>query len=156
MERKSFAEMGCSVAQCLEVVGDSWTMLIVRDAFSGVTRFEEFHDNLGIARNTLNDRLAKLVAAEVMSRVQYSEHPARHEYLLTDSGRDLWPVLSAMRQWGDQHGAPGRPTMRTVHIECGTPLRTATACEACGVAVGGGDAQLRRVPKRTTRTRPVR
>jgi hypothetical protein len=85
-----------------------------------------------------------------MSRVPYSEHPARHEYRLTDSGRDLWPALSAMRQWGDQHGAPGRPRMRSVHIECGTPLRTATVCDSCGVPVGGHEAQLRQVPKRAS------
>jgi HxlR-like helix-turn-helix len=106
--------------------------------------------------DTLNDRLAKLVAAGVMSRLPYSEHPARHEYRLTDSGRDLWPALSAMRQWGDQHGAPGRPRMRSVHIECGTPLRTATVCDSCGVPVGGHEAQLRQVPKRAPRTRSVR
>jgi DNA-binding HxlR family transcriptional regulator len=106
MERKSFADMGCSVAQCLETVGDSWTMLIVRDAFNGVTRFDDFRENLGMPRNTLRDRLAKLVDSGVLAKVPYSDHPPRYDYLLTDVGRDLWPVLTAMRQWGDRHGRP--------------------------------------------------
>jgi DNA-binding HxlR family transcriptional regulator len=117
MERKSFADMGCSVAQCLETVGDSWTMLIVRDAFNGVTRFDDFRENLGMPRNTLRDRLAKLVDSGVLAKVPYSDHPPRYDYLLTDVGRDLWPVLTAMRQWGDRHGRPDGPS--------GWPTRTA-------------------------------
>ena len=141
MERKSFADMGCSVAQCLEVVGDSWTMLIVRDAFNGVTRFDEFHDNLGMPRNTLRDRLAKLVSAGVLVKVPYSARPPRHDYLLTDSGRDLWPVLTAMRQWGDRHGAPAGP-VRVAHTSCGTIARTVVICETCGQPVGPGDVEM--------------
>jgi DNA-binding HxlR family transcriptional regulator len=136
MERKSFAEMGCSVAQCLEVVGDSWTMLIVRDAFNGYARFDELQERLGIPRNTLRDRLAKLVESGVLVKEPYSEHPARFEYRLTERGRDLWPVLSAMRQWGDRHGAEARPVVRNVHTACGTTVRTVTICETCGEPVG--------------------
>src|ERR1700722_12792958 len=102
--------MDCSVAQCLEVVGEWWNMLIVRDAFMGVTRFEEFQRHLGISRNILQHRLVSLVDAGVLVRIPYSEHPPRHDYRLTDKGRDLWPVLTAMRQWGDRSAAPpGRP-----------------------------------------------
>src|SRR5206468_3556004 len=87
MERKSFSDMHCSVAQCLEVVGEWWTLLIVRDAFLGVTRFDEFQERLGISRNVLNQRLARLVEAGVLIKVPYSEHPPRFDYRLTDRGR---------------------------------------------------------------------
>ena len=93
--------MDCSVAQCLEVVGEWWSMLVVRDCFLGVTRFEDFQRRLGISRNILQQRLKTLVDAGVLVRVPYSEHPPRYDYRLTDKGRDLWPVLTAMRQWGD-------------------------------------------------------
>src|ERR1700722_13897266 len=106
MERKSFSEMHCSIAQCLEVVGEWWSMLIVRDAFLGVSRFDVFQERLGISRNVLNERLAKLVDAEVLEKEPYSEHPLRYDYRLTDKGRDLWPVLTTMRQWGDKYAAP--------------------------------------------------
>ena len=142
MERKSFAQMGCSIAQCLEVVGDSWTLLIVRDAFSGITRFDEFQERLGIPRNTLRDRLAKLVESGVLAKEPYSQHPARFEYLLTDRGRDLWPVLSAMRQWGDRHGAEDRPTVRNLHTACGSPVETVVVCRTCDTPVGPQDTAL--------------
>jgi len=109
MERKSFAAMDCSVAQCLEVVGEWWSMLIIRDAFMGVTRFEDFQRRLGISRNILRDRLTSLVAAGVLVRVPYCEHPPRDEYRLTPKGRDLWPILTTMRQWGDKYAAPSGP-----------------------------------------------
>src|ERR1700679_1578611 len=101
MERKSFADMDCSVAQCLEVIGESWSMLIVRDAFMGVTRFDDFQRRLGISRNILRQRLTSLVDHGVLVRVPYSEHPPRYDYRLTDKGRDLWPILTSIRQWGD-------------------------------------------------------
>jgi DNA-binding HxlR family transcriptional regulator len=143
MERKSFAGMGCSVAQCLDTVGDSWTMLIVRDAFNGITRFDEFQEQLGIPRNTLQDRLAKLVASGVLAKVQYSERPPRHDYRLTERGQDLWPVLMAMRQWGDRHGDDARPPIRSVHTACGTTPKTITVCETCGQPLGPDDVALR-------------
>ncbi len=109
MERKSFAGMHCSVAQCLEVVGEWWSMLVLRDVFLGVTRFDDIQQRLGISRNILNQRLSHLVEAGVLERVQYSHRPPRYEYRLTDKGRDLWPVLTAMRQWGDRYAAPDGP-----------------------------------------------
>ena len=136
MERKSFADMDCSVAQCLEVVGDWWTMLIVRDAFLGVTRFEEFRQRLGISRNILQQRLTKLVDAGVLRRVPYSEHPPRDDYRLTAKGRDLWPVLTAMRQWGDTYAAPDGPPVVVVHDACGHIGRQVMVCEHCGAPVG--------------------
>jgi DNA-binding HxlR family transcriptional regulator len=139
MERKSFAAFDCSVAQCLEVVGEWWSMLIVRDAFLGVTRFDEFQSRLGISRNILQERLSRLVDAGVLVRVPYSSHPPRHDYRLTDKGRDLWPVLTAMRQWGDQHAAPNGPPLEVVHSECGAVAHGVFVCSSCGEPIGPRD-----------------
>jgi DNA-binding HxlR family transcriptional regulator len=132
MERKSFAEMDCSVAQCLEVVGEWWSMLIIRDCFMGVTRFEAFQRRLGISRNILKERLESLIGAGVLERVAYSEHPPRFDYRLTTKGRDLWPVLTAMRQWGDQHAAPNGPPVEIVHRGCGEATHAELSCAWCG------------------------
>ena len=139
MERKSFANMDCSVAQCLEVIGEWWSMLIVRDAFMGVTRFEDFQRRLGISRNILQQRLATLVDAGVLVRVPYSEHPPRDDYRLTDKGRDLWPVLTAMRQWGDTHAAPSGPPVQILHKACGTVAEPELVCGSFGEHVGARD-----------------
>jgi DNA-binding HxlR family transcriptional regulator len=139
VERKSFAGMNCSVAQCLEVVGEWWSMLVVRDAFLGVTRFDDFQQRLGISRNVLNQRLTRLVEAGVLRRVPYSEHPPRFDYRLTDKGRDLWPVLTAMRQWGDRHAAPGGPPVEIVHKACGHAADAVMTCGACGEPIGPRD-----------------
>jgi DNA-binding HxlR family transcriptional regulator len=93
----------CSVAQALEIIGERWTWLIIRDAFLGVTRFIDFEQSLGIARNVLTDRLNKLVNEGIFERVRYQEHPPRYEYRLTPKGSDLFTALNALRQWGDQH-----------------------------------------------------
>ena len=119
MQRKSFETMNCSVAQCLEVVGEWWSMLIIRDAFLGVRRFDDFQSRLGISRNILNVRLTSLVDAGVLERVPYQERPLRHEYRLTDKGRDLWPVLTTMREWGDKWAAPNGAPLEVVHDACG-------------------------------------
>ena len=124
--------MDCSVAQCLEVIGEWWSMLIVRDTFMGVTRFEEFQRRLGISRNILRDRLNTLVDAGVLVRAPYSEHPLRHDYRLTKKGRDLWPVLTAMRQWGDTYAAPSGPPVELVHQSCGEASHAEMSCAWCG------------------------
>ncbi|HEV8063837.1 MAG TPA: helix-turn-helix domain-containing protein [Acidimicrobiales bacterium] len=139
MERKSFAGMDCSVAQCLEVVGEWWSMLVVRDVFLGVTRFEDLQRRLGISRNILQQRLSKLVATGVLEKVPYSEHPPRFEYRLTEKGRDLWPVLTAMRQWGDRYAAPDGPPVRLRHKGCGAITEPTTVCASCGGPAGRRD-----------------
>jgi DNA-binding HxlR family transcriptional regulator len=141
MERKSFSDMHCSVAQCLEVVGEWWSLLIVRDAFLGVTRFDEFQERLGISRNVLNQRLAHLVEAGVLIKVPYSEHPLRHDYRLTDKGRDLWGVITTMRQWGDKHAAPGGQPLRLIHKDCGEISEALMVCSSCGEPIGARDMQ---------------
>ena len=144
VERKSFSDMHCSVAQCLEVVGEWWSMLIVRDAFLGVTRFDQFQERLGISRNVLNQRLAGLVEAGVLVKVPYSDRPPRHDYRLTDKGRDLWPVLTMMRQWGDKYAAPDGPPLEVVHKDCGQVAEAVLTCSACGEPIGARD--VRAVP----------
>jgi len=94
--------MNCSIARTLEIIGEWWTLLILRDAFLGLSRFEEFQGSLGIARNVLTKRLMTLVHAGIMERQRYQEHPERFEYRLTDSGRDLFPVVVSLIQWGDR------------------------------------------------------
>jgi DNA-binding HxlR family transcriptional regulator len=141
MERKSFSDMHCSLAQCLEVVGEWWTLLIVRDAFFGVSRFDEFQQRLGISRNVLGQRLARLVEAGVLSKVPYSEHPPRFDYRLTDKGKDLWPVVTAMRQWGDKYAAPDGPPVQLIHDGCGQLCEPKMACSACGEPIGRKDVK---------------
>ena len=132
MRRTSVRDMNCSIAQCLEVVGDWWTMLIVRDLFLGVRRFEEIQRRLGIARNVLSQRLDLLVDNEIITRRQYQDHPVRHEYVLTKRGRDLWPVIEAMRQWGDTWSAPNGPPVEIVHDGCGHRTHVVPSCASCG------------------------
>ena len=132
VERKSFAGMHCSVAQCLEIVGDWWTLLIVRDVFMGVLRFEEFQQRLGISRNILIQRLTSLVEHGILEKIRYSDHPPRYEYRLTATGRDLWPVLDAMRQWGDKYAAPDGPPVKMIHTSCGHVAESVMTCSCCG------------------------
>jgi DNA-binding HxlR family transcriptional regulator len=144
VERKSFSHMHCSLAQCLEIVGEWWSLLIVRDALLGVTRFDEFQRRLGISRSILTQRLTTLVDAGVLSKHPYSEHPPRYAYQLTDKGRDLWPVITTMRQWGDKYAAPdGRP-LELVHKNCGEITTAVLTCSACGEPLGPRD--VRSVP----------
>ena len=132
MQRKSFADMNCSVAQCLEIVGEWWTLLILRDAFLGYSRFDEFESRLGIARNVLTQRLDGLVDAGVLQRAPYQERPVRYDYLLTEKGRDLWHVVTAMRQWGDRWAAPGGAPVELVHEACGEIVNAVPSCSHCG------------------------
>ena len=132
MQRTSFEDMNCSVAQCLEIVGEWWSLLIVRDAFLGVTRFDDFQARLGISRNILNQRLNHLVDKGVLKRVPYEDHPPRSEYRLTDKGRDLWHVVTAMRQWGDRWVAPDGAPLKMRHNTCGRIVKAVPVCSHCG------------------------
>jgi DNA-binding HxlR family transcriptional regulator len=135
----------CSVARTLELVGERWTLLIVRDAFLGVRRFGDFADRLGVARNVLQDRLERLVEAGVLEKVPYQERPLRHEYRLTDMGRDLWPSIVALLQFGDKHlPTEAGPPMLLLHRDCGGELDDRRVCRACGTALDLQD--VRAVP----------
>ena len=103
LKRNYDGQESCSVAQVLEIIGERWTWLIIRDAFLGITKFIDFEQSLGIARNVLTDRLNRLVEEGIFERVLYQERPTRYEYRLTQKGSDLFTALNALRQWGDQY-----------------------------------------------------
>ncbi len=133
----------CSVAATLEVVGDPWTLLILRDAFNGVKRFEQWQERLGVARNVLAARLKSLVANGVMETRRYSERPPRHEYWLTAKGLALSPVLITMAEWGDQHVyGQGKGPTQFLHKTCGCAFHPRLACEACGEIVDRRDVKM--------------
>jgi DNA-binding HxlR family transcriptional regulator len=101
--KRSYDDQNCSIARTLEIVGERWTLLIIRDAFLGRSRFDEFQESLGIARNVLTDRLNRLVEERILERQRYSERPPRDEYVLTEKGRELRLALTGLRQWGDRY-----------------------------------------------------
>lgn len=103
MLKRDYEDQNCSIARALEIVGERWTLLIVRDAFLGLSRFDEFQQSLGIARNVLTDRLNRLVDEGILERARYSEHPPRYEYRLTAKGNELRLALAGLRQWGDKY-----------------------------------------------------
>lgn len=109
--KRDYENQNCSIARALEVVGERWTLLIVRDAFLGLRRFDQFQESLGVARNVLADRLNRLVDQGIMEKVAYSERPPRFEYRLTEKGRDLHLALTGLRQWGDKYRSGEPPTL---------------------------------------------
>ena len=115
MRRTSWSDVACPIARALDVVGDPWTMIVVRDAFFGVRRFEDFQRASGIPRATLVDRLDRLVERGVLERVRYQDHPPRDEYRLTPRGRDLRDVLVTLKAWGDAHGGLASSPIRLEH-----------------------------------------
>jgi DNA-binding HxlR family transcriptional regulator len=133
---RDYTGQTCSIARTLEVIGERWTMLIVRDVFLGLRRFDEIQADLGIARNVLASRLDRLVEGGVLEKTLYQERPPRYEYGLTDKGRDLWPVLLELMQWGDRHAAghEGPPVIYR-HRDCGGAVGSARRCTACGALV---------------------
>ena len=134
--------MNCSIARTLEIIGEWWTLLILRDAFLGLSRFEEFQGSLGIARNVLTKRLMTLVQAGIMERQRYQEHPERFAYGLTDAGRDLFPVVVSLLQWGDRWTAgEAGPPLLLVHEPCGHPGEAILACARCGEEITLGNVR---------------
>jgi DNA-binding HxlR family transcriptional regulator len=132
MEHTKFSEMACPVAQSLDRVGEWWTILILRDAFHGLTRFDQFEKSLGIAPNMLTRRLASLVEDGLLERRRYQEHPPREEYLLTARGRDFRPVLIALMDWGNKHFAPEGAASLLVDAETGRPAQPVMVDRATG------------------------
>ena len=128
----------CSVTDALAVVGDRYTLELVRELFYGNTRFVDLFRQLGAPRDVLSSRLTKLVEAGVVRTRQYSERPPRQEYLLTDAGRDLMPVLLAVKEWGDRWCLDSVPTAEFTH-SCGAILHPKTCCDACGEEVAFQD-----------------
>ena len=129
---KTYDSQVCSAARTLELVGERWSLLIIRDAlFAGASRFNDFL-RLGVATNILKSRLDGFVEAGIMERHSYSRSPDHHEYLLTDKGLELAPVIVALTQWGDRWAAPEGPPILYVHSVCGDPITTQTICVGCG------------------------
>jgi DNA-binding HxlR family transcriptional regulator len=143
---RTYESQTCSVARTLELVGERWTPLIIRDAFLGVRRFGDFADRLGIARNVLQDRLERLVAAGVLDKAPYQERPVRYEYRLTDMGRDLWPTIVALLQFGDRHLAQDGPPLLILHRDCGGEIDDRRMCRRCGAALELEDVETKRGP----------
>jgi DNA-binding HxlR family transcriptional regulator len=141
MRRTSFEDVNCSVAQCLEVIGDWWTMIVIRDVFMGINRFDELQARTGISRNVLGERLTRLVDDGVLKKVPYQDHPVRYDYRLTDKGRDLWLVLTAMRQWGDRWAAPNGAPVELVHLGCDHRTEVVASCSHCGERIGPRDVR---------------
>lgn len=136
--------MNCSVARTLDVVGEWWTMLIIREAFLGVRRFDDIQERLGIARNVLSTRLQALVDRGILERRRYQGRPERFEYRLTEKGLDLYPILVAMMRWGDRWtaGADG-PPLTLVHQPCGHETAPTLSCSECGVTLHPRDVRAR-------------
>ena len=159
MQRTSFGAMPCPIARSLERVGEWWSILILRDCFHGLTRFDEFQKSLGIAPNMLTRRLNGLVEAGLLERRRYSEHPPRHEYVLTECGRDFRPVTLALLAWGNKHFFPEGPHVVLLNQETGAqaepmmidrissrPLSDAVFRTAPGPAAGAATRRRHSLP----------
>jgi DNA-binding HxlR family transcriptional regulator len=130
--RRTYDGQNCSVARALELVGDRWTLLIIRDAILGLSRFDQFRESLGVARNVLADRLNRLVAEGILERRLYSERPPRSEYWLTEKGRELGVPLLALMQWGDRHLSDEPPRVARRRTD-GSPVRAALVADDDGL-----------------------
>lgn len=146
MSRKSLQHLECAVANTVEMVNDAWTILILRDSFLGVRRFDEFVNDLGIARNVLADRLGRLVANGMLETVLYEQHPPRYEYKLTEQGKDLFDVLMALWSYGERWKPPADPNrQKVIHVSCGHEAQAVAHCGNCG----------ERLTRREVRIEPV-
>ena len=132
----------CSIAGALEVIGERWSLLIVRDILLGLRRFDELQAHLGIARNVLQTRLQRLQEHGVLDRHPYQERPPRFEYRLTEKGLDLWPMMVALMKWGDRYAAPAAgPPVLLEHRGCGGAVDEHRTCERCGAKLSVRDAR---------------
>jgi len=157
---RTYEGQNCSVAKTLELVGERWTVLILRETYFGRRRFDEMAEHLGIARNVLTARLQRLVEEGVLTKVAYQERPERFEYRHTEKGLDLWPVLISLLQFGDRYYAPDGPPLVLTHSDCGGAVDAHRTCERCGArltprdvraAAGPGADSERTVTLRTAR-----
>jgi DNA-binding HxlR family transcriptional regulator len=139
---RTYDNQVCSIARALEMVGDRWTMLVIREAFMGTRRFDDYQRNLGCARNVLTDRLNRLVEVGILRKERYQERPPRHEYRLTRQGVELWPAMMTLKTWGDKHLAPDGPPMLVLHRDCGGELDERLHCTSCGAELGPADVYV--------------
>ena len=152
MRRAEYDADRCSLAAALAIIGDRWSVLVLREAFFGVRRFDQLQRNLGIARNILTGRLHAMVEAGILARRPYQERPLRHEYVLTERGIDLYPILIALMQWGDRHlaGEAGGPVVLR-HRPCGEISTPTLTCSACGEPIDPREMEAEAPPAPATR-----
>ena len=144
MKWSELADEPCSVARSVAVIGDRWTLMLLRDCFLGVRRFEEFERRLRISRSIIAERLKRLVDEGVLRREAYQQHPSRYEYRLTDKGLTLHPVIMAIVHWGDTHYAGDEsPPLLHRHKACGCDFAPVMTCSECGEAVTARDVEVR-------------
>jgi DNA-binding HxlR family transcriptional regulator len=147
MLKNDYESQICSIAGALEVVGERWSLLIVRDIFLGLRRFDEMQSDLGIARNVLNTRLTRLLEQGVLEKRLYQEHPPRYEYRLTEKGLDLWPTVVALMKWGDRYTAPAAgPPVLLEHRGCGGAVDEHRMCVRCGARLEVRDVKAQAGP----------
>ncbi len=135
MLKRDYPTQYCPVASTLEIIGERWTILILRDVFLGIRRFEDLQRSLGVARNILQARLQRMVEYGILVKRPYQERPLRHEYRLTEKGADLWPVLVSLLKWGDRYALSGERPMLLTHRGCGGELDDRRRCLECGADV---------------------
>jgi DNA-binding HxlR family transcriptional regulator len=149
---RDYPDQDCSAAYTLELIGERWTLLVIRDIFAGFRRFDQIQEDLGVARNVLATRLERLVDEGILERRPYSESPPRHEYFLTEKGIDLWPILVTMMRWGDRHGDwPDGAPLVIRHKDCGGEMDDHFTCERCGERLNARDAYALPGPGATPR-----
>jgi DNA-binding HxlR family transcriptional regulator len=154
MPIQAFADLNCSVARPLSVLGERWALLVLRDLTLGQSRFDEIQASLGVASNVLSQRLAALVEEGIVERRRYSERPERFEYRLTQKGVELQPVLQALREWGDRYTAgPAGPPVEAVHDDCGEAFHTVPVCSRCGEVLDPRHVHTRPGPGATDQQR---
>lgn len=153
MQRKTFLDMQCPIARSLERVGEWWSILILRDAFHGLSRFDQFQESLGIAPNMLTRRLKGLVSTGLLERRRYQERPARFEYVLTERGRDFRPVLWALLAWGNRHFAPEGASVQIIDTATGTVADPVLVDRNTGKTLAAPQFRPAPGPAATARTR---
>lgn len=147
MQRTSFADIHCSLARTLDIVGEWWTPLVLRDVALGVVRFDDIQRDLGVSRKVLAERLNTLIEHGVVERRAYQRNPVRHDYLLTDKGADLIPALMALMAWGDRWTADkSGPPLRLRHQRCGHDTQPTVSCSRCGEPIRYGEVAARAGP----------
>ena len=146
MLKREYEGQNCSIASTLELIGERWTLLILRDVFLRVRRFEDFQRSLGIARNVLSARLQRLCDEGILERRVYQQRPLRYEYRLTEKGIDLWPILMTMIKWGDKYAADNGPPILIEHKNCGGLLDEHLMCDRCGQPLARATSRRARVP----------
>src|ERR1700761_7312279 len=149
----AYAEKNCSIAKPLSFLGERWTLLVLRDLFLGRRRFDQFQASLGVATNVLSRRLATLTDEGIVERRRYSEHPERFEYVLTEKGRDLQPILLALLAWGDRYTAENGPPLEMVHEA--PPFQMVPPCSVCGEPIDTHNVHSRPGPGANEEQRPL-